>query len=50
MEEFVVYILYSAESDKSYVGFTSHLIERVALMIFMEVIGQKLQTMGCGPS
>ena len=29
MEEFVVYILYSAQSGKSYVGYTSHLIERI---------------------
>jgi putative endonuclease len=29
MEEFVLYILYSPGTGKSYVGFTSHLIERI---------------------
>src|SRR5690554_7306748 len=29
MEEFVVYILYSKRFDKTYVGFTSNLIERI---------------------
>jgi putative endonuclease len=29
MEEFVVYILYSETHDKTYVGFTSNLIERI---------------------
>ncbi len=28
MEEFVVYILFSEDYDKTYVGFTSNLIER----------------------
>ena len=28
MEEFVVYILFSKDYDKTYVGFTSNLIER----------------------
>ena len=28
MEEFVVYILYSEKFDKTYVGFTSNLLER----------------------
>ena len=28
MEEFVVYILYSEKFGKTYVGFTSHLLER----------------------
>ena len=29
MEEFVVYILFSKKFDKTYVGFTSNLIERI---------------------
>ena len=29
MEEYVVYILYSPSAGKSYVGYTSHLIERI---------------------
>jgi len=29
MEEYVVYILYSSDTGKSYVGYTSHLIERI---------------------
>ena len=29
MEEYVIYILYSVHSDKSYVGFTNHLLYRI---------------------
>ena len=29
MEEFVVYILFSEKHDKTYVGFTTNLIERI---------------------
>lgn len=29
MEEFVTYILYSEKFDKIYIGFSSHLIERI---------------------
>ena len=29
MEEFVVYILFSQKHDKTYVGFTANLIERI---------------------
>lgn len=43
MDEFVVYILYSEKFDKSYVGYTSNLIERFKSHNFLGTKGHTLK-------
>ena len=43
MEEFVVYILFSKKFDKTYVGFTSNLIQRIKSHNFLATKGYTIR-------
>jgi putative endonuclease len=47
MEEFVVYVLFSETYDKTYVGFTSNLIERIKSHNTLGVKGYTLRYRPC---